>query len=126
MISPQARLTSEKMGENHNRYFMIPIFLGLCATQAIELKTMTSDTFKEAFSDNKQGEFGLYSKSKTGIHSVLSPLGGRYKRESVTRSRRQGLGLLPTEEENGESVIRTVIVIFLRKNTRNVEKITDC
>lgn len=105
-------MTSEKMGENLKRYFMIPIFLGLCATQAFELKTMTSDTFKEAFSDNQHGEFGEYSQSNTGIQSVLSPLRGRYKRETVTRSRRQGLGLLPTEEENGESV-KNCIVIFL-------------
>ena len=105
-------MTSEKMGANQNRYLIVQIFLGLCATQAFELKTMTSDTFKEAFSDNIHGEIGEYSQSNTGIHSVLSPLRGRYKRESVTRSRRQGLGLLPTEEENGESVMNC-IVIFL-------------
>ena len=101
------------MGENQNRFFMILIFLGLCATQALELKTRTSDTFKEAFSDNDhKGEYlknllqAEHSQSNTGeIQSfVLSPLWGRSKRDSVARSRRQGLGLLPTEEENGELV----------------------
>ena len=42
--------------------------------------------------------------SQTKVHRVITSLRGRYKRESVSRSRRQGLGLLPTEEENGESV----------------------
>ena len=100
------------MGENQNRFFMILILLGLCATQALELKTRTSDTFKEAFSDNDhKGEYlknllqAEHSQSNTGeIQSVLSPLLGRSKRDSLARSRRQGLGLLPTEEENGELV----------------------
>ena len=96
------------MGGNQNRFFLIPILLGLCATQALELKTMTSDTFKEAFSDNDQSEklLNLFPKkySPARVNRVLSSLRGRYKRESVSRSRRQGLGLLPTEEENGELV----------------------
>ena len=96
------------MGGNQNRLFLLPILLGLCATQALEMKTMTSDTFKEAFSDNDHSEkiLRLFPKkfSQTRVNRVLSSLTGRYKRESVSRSRRQGLGLLPTEEENGESV----------------------
>ena len=96
------------MGGNQNRLFLLPILLGLCATQALEMKTMTSDTFKEAFSDNDHSEklWSLFPKkfSQTRVNRVLSSLRGRYKRESVSRSRRQGLGLLPTEEENGESV----------------------
>ena len=97
-----------KMGGYQNRFLLIPIFLGLCATQALELKTMTSATFKEAFSDIDHSEY-LWdlgqierSRSNAGIQRVLSPERGRHKREAVARSRRQGLGLLPTEEENGE------------------------
>ena len=129
------------MGENQNRFFMILIFLGLCATQALELKTRTSDTFKEAFSDNDhQGEYirnllqAEHSQSNTGkIQSVLSPLWGRSKRDSVARSRRQGLGLLPTEEENGESVQKVSLstksahsYCLLSRNNRYFEKSAVC
>ena len=97
-----------KMGVNQNNFFFIPILLGLCATQALEMNTMTSDTFKEVFSDNAYSENLLNvfpnKYSRTRVQRVLTSWRGRYKRESVSRSRRQGLGLLPTEEENGESV----------------------
>ena len=138
MISPRHVLPL-KMEENQNRFFIILIFLGLCATQALELKTKTSDTFKEAFSDNDyQSEYlrnllqAEHSQSNTGdIHSVLSPLLGRSKRDSVARSRRQGLGLLPTEEENGELLQKVSLstksahpYCLLSRNNRYFEKIS--
>ena len=134
MISPR-HVLPVKMGENQNRFFIILIFLGLCATQALELKTKTSDTFKEAFSDSEylrnlvQAE---HSQSDTGeIRSVLSPLWGRSKRDSVARSRRQGLGLLPTEEENGELLQKVSLstksahpYCLFSRNNRYFEKIS--
>ena len=134
VISPR-HVWPVKMGENQNRFFIILIFLGLCATQALELKTKTSDTFKEAFSDSEylrnlvQAE---HFQSDIGeIRSVLSPLWGRSKRDSVARSRRQGLGLLPTEEENGELLQKVSLstksahpYCLLSRNNRYFEKIS--
>ena len=134
VISPR-HVLPVKMGENQNRFFIILIFLGLCATQALELKTKTSDTFKEAFSDSEylrnlvQDE---HFQSDTGeIRSVLSPLWGRSKRDSVARSRRQGLGLLPTEEENGELLQKVSLstksahpYCLFSRNNRYFEKIS--
>ena len=67
-----------------------------------------SDTLKQAFNDGEisEGPGNFMEKghfySNIELKRLLS-LRERYKRESKTRSRRQGLGLLPTEEENGES-----------------------
>ena len=73
-----------------------------------------------------------HSQSDTGeIRSVLSPLWGRSKRDSVARSRRQGLGLLPTEEENGELLQKVSLsaksahpYCLFSRNNRYFEKIS--
>ena len=67
-----------------------------------------SDTLKQVFSDGERSEGPGNFMEKGHFHSNIElkrllSLRERYKRESKTRSRRQGLGLLPTEEENGES-----------------------
>ena len=98
------------MKVNQNRIFLTHLILGLWATQAPEVATMSShsDTLKQAFSDGEISEGPGNFMEKGHFHSHIElkrllSLRERYKRESLTRSRRQGLGLLPTEEENGES-----------------------